>query len=817
MAVGCFSVHTSGEDVKGTIEMHIAFIEIANFRKLKCVHIDFHKQKTLFVGANNSGKTSAMLALRLFLHRRGGFSINDFTLSHRKKIAEIGNAWIDNAKLKKPQALKLSDWDEVLPSMDVWIDAKDSDLHYVSHILPTLDWSGGPLGVRLRFQPENIEVLYRDFIEASESARKAKEEAKNPTDGTPIEVKLWPTDLVDFLSRQLSSHFKISAFILDPDKRIPPDSGMATLQTLTSDAVPLGGDPFAGLFQIDEIPAQRGFGDAPPGPGGTVADGTKGEARKLAKQFVDYFSKHLNPQEKPDAADLIALKAIEDAQRIYDDRLKTSFSGPLSEMEGLGYPGVTDPRVTICTRLRPIDGLDHDAAVQYEVAVLKDAAAVVLPEDYNGLGYQNLISMVFRLMSHRDAWMRVGKAKTSKDDTELGNYPPLHLVLIEEPEAHLHAQVQQVFIRKAYSVLRNHLMLGEDDNFSTQLIVSTHSSHVAHEVDFSCIRYFRRFPAGYPGPKGAVASVPISTVINLTDAFGDENETSRFAKRYLRATHCDLFFADAAIFIEGSAERILLPHFVSYEFKYLNQCYVTWLEVGGSHAHRLQPLIERLGVLTLIITDIDACDPKNHRKASRPINGQALVTSNATIQKWLPKRAEIDTLLSLPEKEKIVANGPLSAVRVAYQIPTSVERQGKTVLLTPYTFEDAIALENIDVIRRMGGSGLLGKFSDLANADTDAETLAAALYAAIDDKRKAEFALDILELKSEPGTLRCPRYISEGLAWLEKRLKNNKTEILEPVVSTAELIHDVVTSVIDEPKDQPVSSTKERGKAGVVE
>lgn len=796
--------------------MHIAFIEIANFRKLKCVRIDFHKEKTLFVGANNSGKTSAMLALRFFLHKRGGFSINDFTLSHRKKISDIGNAWINNAKQEKPESPKLLDWDEVLPSMDVWIDAKDSDLHYVSHILPTLDWSGGHLGVRLRFQPENIEGLYREFIEANESARKAKAEAKNPTDGTPIEVKLWPTDLVDFLSRKLSNHFKISAYILDPDKRVPPDRGIATLQTLANDAVPLGGDPFAGLFQIDEIPAQRGFGDTPTSLGGTVAEGAKGEARKLAKQFVDYFSKHLNPQEKPVAADLIALKAIEDAQKAYDDRLKTSFSGPLSEMEELGYPGVTDPRVTICTRLRPIDGLDHDAAVQYEVAVLKDAAAVVLPEDYNGLGYQNLISMVFKLMSYRDAWMRVGKAKTSEDDTELGNYPPLHLVLIEEPEAHLHAQVQQVFIRKAYSVLRNHLMLGEAANFATQLIVSTHSSHVAHEVDFSCIRYFRRFPAGYPGSKGTVVPVPISTVINLTDAFGDENETSRFAKRYLRATHCDLFFADAAIFIEGSAERILLPHFVSNEFKYLNQCYVTWLEVGGSHAHRLQPLIECLGVLTLIITDIDACDPKNHRKASRPINGRALVTSNATIQKWLPKRTEIDALLSLSEKDKVIANGPLSAVRVAYQIPINVERQGKTVSLTPYTFEDAIALENIDVIQKIDGSGLIRKFSDLANADTDAETLAAALYGVIDDRRKAEFALDLLELKPEPGTFRCPGYISEGLAWLEKRLNSNKAEILDPVVSTAELIHDVVTSAIDEPKNQDISPMKS-GKAGVAE
>jgi hypothetical protein len=40
-------------------------------------------------------------------------------------------------------------------------------------------------------------------------------------------------------------------------------------------------------------------------------------------------------------------------------------------------------------------------------------------------GYQNLISMVFRLMAFRDSWMRVGKAKhKASDDTII---PPLHL------------------------------------------------------------------------------------------------------------------------------------------------------------------------------------------------------------------------------------------------------------------------------------------------------------------------------------------------------------------------------------------------------
>ena len=41
------------------------------------------------------------------------------------------------------------------------------------------------------------------------------------------------------------------------------------------------------------------------------------------------------------------------------------------------------------------------------------------------------------------------------DDEATEMICPIHLVLIEEPEAHLHVQVQQVFIKNAYKILRN--------------------------------------------------------------------------------------------------------------------------------------------------------------------------------------------------------------------------------------------------------------------------------------------------------------------------------------------------------------------------
>ena len=115
---------------------------------------------------------------------------------------------------------------------------------------------------------------------------------------------------------------------------------------------------------------------------------------------------------------------------------------------GWGIPGVSDPRLKISSRLKPVDGLNHEAAVQYVISANdeNDVIELTLPEDSNGLGYQNLISMIFRLMSFRDAWMHVGKAATQSDSASDALIPPLHLVLIEEPGG-------RTFIRKSNKFL----------------------------------------------------------------------------------------------------------------------------------------------------------------------------------------------------------------------------------------------------------------------------------------------------------------------------------------------------------------------------
>jgi predicted ATP-dependent endonuclease of OLD family len=773
-----------------TLAVHIEFLEIANFRKLLSVRVDLSSTTTLFVGANNSGKTSAMLALRRFLSpRRCPFEIHDFTLCHWPTIIALGEAWIAARNAEEIVELVVDPWLSTLPTLDLWLHVEAGEMHHVRDLIPTLDWEGGRLGVRLRYEPKDPELLYKEYMRAVSDAEAMREAAiaaaaaENPeadSPASPPKLTIWPESLVDFLSKHLSTHFTIRAYSLDPGQLAAPAKSQARQQVLPGGSRPIDGDPLSGLIRVHDIPAQRGFGEEQ-----QIAEDDdvpmSASGSQLTKQIMSYYAKHLDPTKGPDPKDLGALQAIEAAQVAFDKRLTESFKAAFTEVEGMGYPGVTDPRPRVSTRLKAIDGLNHKAAISFEVDVIAEDGVTKpvlrLPEANNGLGYQNLISMIFRLMSFRDAWMRVGKASIGATVTTT---EPLHLILVEEPEAHLHAQVQQVFIKKAYAVLRAHEDLGNSKKLRTQLVVSTHSSHVAHETSFSCLRYFRRLPAGM------AAKVPVSTVVNLSEVFGPGSETERFVTRYLRAQHADLFFADAAILVEGPAERMLVPNFIRAHYDELNQCYITLLEIGGSHAHRLKPLIDHLGLLTLIITDLDTLDGTAGASV-QPAKGAGQKTNNATLKSWVPKLDDVDELMRANGGAKTLHedDDPLFAVRAAYQIPLGLTSPGIVgpEVAYPYTFEDALAFENLSFFAKLDGTGLIRKFRDAIVDGGGTAVIGAKMYRALKNSKKAEFALDVMEVENFDQIV-VPRYIAEGLEWLLTQLKKKQLEIL-PLVNEA--------------------------------
>ena len=722
--------------------MKISSVYIQNFRKLYRCHIDFSKDTTLFVGANNSGKTSAMDALGKFLAGRQ-FVFNDFTISNRELINQIGEKW-EVDECEKPSSI--SDWIGILPSLDVWLNVAQNEIHYVVSIIPTLKWRGELVGVRLVFQPKKIETLFSEYREAYFSARKTEKNVNNKG-----AIKLFPNNLCDYLERNLSTFFTIRSYILDPQKAngITPPETFFEMECFID-------NPLKAIVRIDMINAQRGFSDP------NKNDVSETDRTRLSSQIRGYYNKHLDPEKAPMPEDLEILATTEKAKKAFDENLETKLKPAIGELEELGYPGVSNPQITITSKITATEMLKHDSAVQYSLGAKEER--MMLPEEYNGLGYQNLISIVFNLITFRDGWMRKGKASSIDEIIE-----PLHLVLVEEPEAHLHMQVQQVFIRKAYSILRNHEKLGESSLFSTQLVISTHSSHIAREEKFANLRYFKRLPKKFE------CKIATSKVVNLSDIFGKDDETDRFVTRYLKTTHCDLFFADGAILVEGIAEHMMLPHFIKNKYKRLNQRYITILNINGKHSHRLGPLIDKLALPTLVVADLDSVQPTGYHEKTEPERKKGLVCGNYAITEWLIKKDSLDVLLDLPESDKVISKKDICdyKIKIAYQTPIIISYKGSETEALSRTFEDSLIYTNWDTFINLKADEpgqLIKKLKESLNGEKSFKEIKTEIFNELKKSDvKAEFALDLI-FSIDPQEIKIPDYIDKGLEWLENIL-----------------------------------------------
>ena len=728
--------------------MKIASVQIRNFRKLKNCHIDFGERETVFVGANNSGKTSAISAIVWFLKNNEKFTLREFTAINWALINALGDHWLEKDTVDE-QWLNPHQWDNIVPSLDLWINIEDGEQYRVNHLIPSLNtWDGKKVGVRCQYEPKDIETLYLNYKQAREKvtmlmSTKEWEEALSP--------ELFPKNLCDFLGKgsNLKDFFDVKYFIID--SAIEPKDEDSTQKTPDEC---LEKNPLEELIRVDAILASRDFSD-PQGQADSEID-------TLSKQFQKYYTSSNQEEEDLTPEGLDLMSGVAKANETYDAKLKKMFETPVKELKNINYPGFHNPEITIKSKIQIEEAIRHESAVQFAIQGNPELA---LPEKYNGLGYRNLISIYLRLMDFREQWLKaISEGKIIQ---------PIHLVFVEEPEAHLHAQAQQVFVKKAFEALRNNPLLKEQPWLSTQLVLSTHSNHVVNELDLNCMRYFRRVIA-------TGLAIPISKVINLSDTFGTDEETKRFVTRYIRLTHCDFFFADAVVLVEGPAEKILVPKFIKKAG--LDSYYISVIEVNGRHAHSFRRLIEKTGIATLIVTDIDAAvkkagaDGKEHDCAVITSKGKGQHTGNPTIKDWIVGKDKVDDLMALDGNGKTIDN-----VRIAFQTPIIVQWDAEkgNEEICPYTFEDALVMSNLVLFKqdKLGKKGPITTMADLCKKSSSATELQIKIFEKLENNggfQKAEFANGLL-YEEQFDSIEAPAYIQEGLVWLKAYLDSNGT------------------------------------------
>lgn len=418
-----------------------------------------------------------------------------------------------------------------------------------------------------------------------------------------------------------------------------------------------------------------------------------------------------------EAQDQSTIQKLEDAVTSVQTSINQGFSEQLKDLfpslKKFGYPGLGTQSFQTEVILDVKKLLSNFTHVYYP------NSGVNLPESYNGLGTRNLILILLQL------------AKFHKEYSTKNDGMNIHLIFIEEPEAHLHPQMQEVFIKQLEEATE--MLANTGTPWIPQFVISTHSSHISNAVGFKHIRYF-------------LQNNQQKTIIkDLKKDFSDYDNNKTFIHKYMTLTKSDLFFADKAILVEGLTERLMIPKMIEKldkeEQTNLGGNYLTLLEITGAFAHKFIPLLEFLELKTLIITDLDSVTEEVKGTSCEVHNGKS--TSNACIRLWFDDEKDLSVIKNKTDLDKVK-----NKIRIAYQCPELED------IACGRSFEDAFMIANKEIFCLQTTNG---------NELEDAAYEEAKKYA----NKKSDFAIKYAI--DEPDNWKTPKYIKDGLVWLATR------------------------------------------------
>ncbi len=691
--------------------MYIKKIKIQNFRLLYNTELSLEHGITLIIGRNNSGKTSLTELFRRISHNgMQKFSLVDFSICIHDHFWEALNMFQQNEEIE--------DIRQIIPKINVEFhveyDNDTNDPSILDDFIIDLDDDLNIVKIILEYRL--MDGYINNFLEiAGKNIGKIDEMDDN-------EINESKRIFFQKLNRRkiIEHFFKLYVIAKDPSDE--------------NNIIELDWNKFNSILDCNIISAQRGLDDK------SLVDSNR--LGKVLTKLLDSAKKDEYNEEQQEIIENLE-SAVKEIQNDIDSDFKTSLEKLLPSISSFGYPGLIDPQIITETYLNAEKLMKNHTKVCY-----LGKNGLNLPEKYNGLGVRNLLLILFELYSF--------SRKIQAKDDSIG----LCVVFIEEPEVHLHPQMQEVFIRQISEFEKIFNM----DSKKLQYIITTHSSHIANEAPFSTMKYFLT--------RTIEENLCKSDIKDLKIWLEQNPQHSQFLHKYMTLTKCDLLFADKAILVEGTSERILLPLIINKleqkypDMKKLSSQYITKIEVGGHHAHVFFELLNFLDIKTLIITDIDSVgiesdisshskktSKKTTKKTSKKTSkkttkkkkktaclvSKGTHTSNSCLKNWFNNNISPRELIDKSDEVKIKG-----IIRVAYQVPEI--RNG----ICGRSFEEAFILKNTSLF-------------EIKNRTKEKKEKEISEIAKKNQNKKADFAIKYAITETNWDI---PKYIEDGLKWL---------------------------------------------------